>query len=67
MHTHAIIAAALGPHVAAFTCTIDGRIVAVVNDRVHDDPALRTQATWALLATGMDAGHAIGALHGVRS
>ena len=67
VHMHTIICAALGPNVAAFTCKIDGRTVAVVNDRVHDDPKLRTQATWALLATGMDAGHAIGALHGVRS
>lgn len=67
VHMHTIITARLGPHIAAFTCQIDGRIVAVVNDRVTTDPALRTQATWALLATGMDAGHAIGALHGVRS
>lgn len=67
MATTTIITAALGPRVAAFTCQIDGRTVAVVNDRVSTDNRLRTQATWALLATGMDAGHAIGALHGVRS
>ncbi|WP_405794046.1 hypothetical protein [Streptomyces sp. NBC_01506] len=66
MHT-TVIAARLGPNIAAFTCQIDGRVVAVVNTLASTDAQLRTQITWALLATGMDAGHAIGALHGVRS
>lgn len=64
---HAIISAELGPSVAAFTCTISGRSVAVINNRVAIDPILRAQAAWALLTAGMDAGTALGALHGVRS
>lgn len=63
----AVLTAALGLNIAAVTCRIDGQPVAVVNIRTRVDPVMRTQATWALLCAGIDAAHAMGALHGVRS
>ena len=61
-----VIAVALGPHVAALTCLINGRRAAVVNTRTRADPVMRTQACLALLAAGIDAAHTMGALDGVR-
>ncbi|WP_411119028.1 hypothetical protein [Streptomyces sp. 058-1L] len=60
-----VISTELGPHVAAFTTCIDGRIHAVLNTRARSDPRIRTEATVALVGAGMDAGRALGALHGV--
>lgn len=62
-----LISADLGPRVAAVTCRLDGRPTAVINTRTRADPCMRVQAAIALLACGIDAGHALGALHGVRS
>ncbi|TRV72581.1 hypothetical protein FKN01_29790 [Streptomyces sp. 130] len=62
-----LISADLGPRVAAFTARTNGRPTAVVNTRAHTQPRMRVQAAVALLACGIDAGHALGALHGVRS
>lgn len=62
-----LISAELGPRVAAFTCRLDGRPTAVVNTLTRTQPRMRAQATAALLGCGIDAGHALGALHGVRS
>lgn len=62
-----LTSAALGPHVAAFTCRINGRPTAVVNTLALTQPRMRVQAAVALLACGIDPGHALGALHGVRS
>lgn len=61
-----VISAELGPHVAAFTCRIDGRPAAVINIRTRVDSTMRTQASWALLCAGADAAQTMGALHGVR-
>jgi hypothetical protein len=60
------ITADLGPNVAALTCQIDGRPVAVINTATAHNPTMRTQAAAALLYAGMDAGLILGALHGVR-
>jgi hypothetical protein len=65
--TPIVITAALGQNVAAFTCRINGRPAAVINTRTRTDPTLHTQAAMALLCGGIDAGAAMGVLHGVRS
>ncbi|MCX0246453.1 hypothetical protein [Streptomyces drozdowiczii] len=57
----------LGPRVAAFTCNTNGRPTAVVNTLTRTQPRMRVQAAVAMLACGINAGHALGALHGVRS
>ncbi|MFD3535193.1 hypothetical protein [Streptomyces sp. NPDC058664] len=57
----------LGPKVAAFTIRIDGRPVAVINSEASTNPELRTQAAFALIGAGLDAGLVLGAIHGVRS
>lgn len=62
-----LISADLGPRVAAFTCRLDGRPTAVINTLTRTQPSMRTQAAVALLGCGIDAGHVLGALHGVRS
>lgn len=62
-----IISADLGPKVAAFTCRNHGTPTAVINQRAAEQPELYTQAAWALLCCGIDAGQAMGALNGVRS
>lgn len=62
-----LTSAALGPHVAAFTARINGRPTAVINTLTRTQPRMRAQAAIALLGCGIDAGHALGALHGVRS
>lgn len=62
-----VVSTALGPHVAAFTARINGRLVGVVNTRIRADPVMRTQAGLALLCAGIDAAQTIGALNGVRS
>ena len=64
--TPIVISTDLGPHVAAFTCQIDGRPAAVINIRTRVDPVLRAQAARALRCAGIDAAQAMGALHGVR-
>lgn len=56
----------LGPRVAAFTTRIDGRPVAVINTEVRTNPELRTQAAFALVGAGLDAGLILGAIHGIR-
>lgn len=61
-----VITAPLGQNIAAFTCQIDGRHAAVINTRARTDPTLHTQAAMVLLCCGIDAGQAMGALHGVR-
>lgn len=62
-----VIAANLGPKVAAFTCrNSEGRPVAVINSAAVHHPELRTQAAFALAGAGFDAGTILGALHGVR-
>ncbi|QQZ56900.1 hypothetical protein IFE09_27265 [Streptomyces microflavus] len=61
-----IISTALGPHVAAITTRINGRLTAVVNTLAGTDPRIRTEAAVALVVAGMDAGRTLGALHGVR-
>ncbi len=61
-----VISVALGPHVAAITGIINGRLHAVVNTRARADPRIRTEAAVALVVAGMDAGRTLGALHGVR-
>ena len=69
MPDHAsVITADLGPNIAALTCRIEGRPVAVINTAARDDPAMRTQAAWALVGIGLDAGSILeGELNGVRS
>lgn len=62
-----LTSAALGPHVAAVTARINGQPAAVVNTLTRTQPRMRVQAAVALLASGIDAGLALGALHGVRS
>jgi len=57
----------LGPKVAAFTTRIDGRPVAVINSEARVNPELRTQAAFALIGAGLDAGLVLGAIRGVRS
>lgn len=61
-----VITAALGLKIAAITCLINGRHAAAINIRARTDPTLCTEAAIALLCCGIDAGHAMGALHGVR-
>ncbi|MEU7074688.1 hypothetical protein AB0B30_32725 [Streptomyces narbonensis] len=61
-----VITANLGAKVAAFTCNINGRPVAVINTEAAHHPELRTQAAFALAGAGLDAGLILGALHGVR-
>lgn len=62
-----VIAANLGTNkVAAFTCHINGRPVAVINTAAAHHPELRTQSAYALAGAGLDAGLILGALHGVR-
>lgn len=56
----------LGPKVAAVTCRIDGRPVAVINTEASTNPEIRTQAAFALIGAGLDAGLILGALHGIR-
>lgn len=56
----------LGPRVAAFTTRIDGRPVAVINTEARTNPELRTQAAFALVGAGLDAGLILGAIHGIR-
>ncbi|ONI48676.1 MULTISPECIES: hypothetical protein [unclassified Streptomyces] len=60
-----VISVALGPHVAAITSRINGRLHAVINTRARSDPRIRTEAAVALVGAGMDAGRTLGALHGV--
>lgn len=62
-----VVAAELGPSVAAFTALSKGRRVAVVNTEIRHNPGMRAQAAWALVCMGMDAGAILGALHGVHS
>lgn len=62
-----VVAADLGRSVAALTFRIHGQPAAVINVEARDDPAMRTQAAWALVSAGIDAGSIIGALHGIRS
>lgn len=57
----------LGPKVAAFTTKIDGRPVAIINTEASTNPELRTQAAFALIGAGLDAGLVLGAIRGVRS
>jgi len=61
-----VIAVALGPHVAALTCLINGRRTAVVNTLARTDSRIRNQAAMALLCAGIDAGSTMGAINGVR-
>lgn len=61
-----VITGNLGPKVAAFTCRINGRPVAVINTEAAHQPELRTQAAFALIGAGLDAGLILGALHGIR-
>ncbi|MFJ6615414.1 hypothetical protein ACIQPT_34635 [Streptomyces sp. NPDC091289] len=61
-----VISVALGPHVAALTCRIDGRPTAVINTLARTDPRICTEAAIALVGAGMDAGRTLGAIHGVR-
>lgn len=61
-----VTTADLGPSVAALTCFIEGRPVAVVNTAAEHNPAIRTQAALALLSVGLDAGLVLGAVNGVR-
>jgi hypothetical protein len=65
--TPRVITADLGPHIAAFTCRINGRPAAVVNRAAAHNPAMRTEALAALLRAGLDAGAILGALHGIHS
>ncbi|MEU0102439.1 hypothetical protein [Streptomyces sp. NPDC006267] len=60
-----VISVELGPHVAAYTTRINGRLHAVVNTRARADPRIRTEAAVALVGAGMDAGRTLGAIHGV--
>lgn len=62
-----VTTADLGPRIAAVTCRINGRPAAVINTTARTDPLLRTQVALALLGAGIDAGHTMGALNGVRS
>ena len=62
-----VITGNLGAKVAAFACRIDGRPVAIINTEAAYRPELRTQAAFALVGAGLDAGLILGALHGVRS
>lgn len=62
-----VMSADLGPCVAALTCYVEGKPVAVVNAAVKHNPAMRTQAAWALVSVGLDAGLVLGAISGVRS
>lgn len=61
-----VISVALGPHVAALTCRINGRPSAVINTFARHDSRIRSQAAIAMLGCGIDAGLALGALDGVR-
>ncbi|MFF9639434.1 hypothetical protein ACF1D2_33245 [Streptomyces bacillaris] len=61
-----ITTVAMGPHVAALTCRINGRVHAVINTRARSDPRIRTEAAVALIGAGMDAGRTLGAIDGVR-
>lgn len=67
MSEFTVVAADLGPSIAAFTCRINGRPTAVVNAAARHDPTLRMQAARALHGVGIDAGCINGALHGIRS
>jgi hypothetical protein len=62
-----VVAAEMGPKIAAFTCHHPGGIAAVINTAARYDPVMRTQAALALTSAGLDAGQVIGALHGVCS
>lgn len=66
MPGHTVIAAELGTNIAALTCRINGRPTAVINQAAAHNCQLRTQAAYALVGAGMDAGLVLGALHGVR-
>lgn len=66
MHGHTVITAELGLHIAALTCHINGRPTAVINQAVSHNRQLKSQAAYALIGVGMDAGLALGALHGIR-
>lgn len=61
-----VVTADLGASIAAFTCYVKGKPVAVVNTAAEHNPTIRTQAAWALLSVGLDAGEVLGALNGVR-
>lgn len=61
-----VIVANLGRGIAAFTARSNGRPVAVINSEAAHDPELRTQAGYALVGAGLDAGTVLGALNGVR-
>lgn len=62
----AVLTASLGPGIATVTGRLKGRPVAVINTAAMHDVLLRTQAAWSLTCLGLDAGHILGALHGVR-
>jgi hypothetical protein len=61
-----VVAANLGPEVAALVLEIDGQPAAVINSEAAHNKKLRRQAAWALLCVGLDAGLILGALHGIR-
>lgn len=61
-----VVSTALGPHVAALTCRINGQLAAVINTQIRADPIMRTEAAMALLCIGIDAARTMGALDGVR-
>jgi hypothetical protein len=68
MHTPPrVITADLGPHIAAYTCRINGKPAAVVNRSAAHNPTMHTEALAALLCAGLDAGAILGALHGIHS
>jgi hypothetical protein len=61
-----VIVASLGRGIAAFTARSNGQPVAVINSEAAHNPELLTQAGYALVGAGLDAGTALGALNGVR-
>lgn len=58
----AIITTELGPKIAAFTCTVDGRPAAVVNAAARHDPVLRRQVVAVLRCAGVDEARIVGEL-----
>lgn len=61
-----VIAGNLGSNIATFITHIDGHPVAVINSQAAHHSELRTEAAYALVSVGLDAGLILGALHGVR-
>ena len=64
--TSPVIVANLGRGIAAFTARSNGKPIAVINSEAMHDPEVRTQAGYALVGAGLDAGTALGAINGVR-